>query len=50
MESKQLESACGTRADNQEAKKLLKIKKPIIPHRDYGLENAARPEAGAWYN
>jgi hypothetical protein len=50
MESKQLEPSCEARADDQEAKKLLKIKKPIIPHREYGLANAARPEAGAWYS
>jgi hypothetical protein len=50
MESKYQEGAFQLRADCQEAKKLLKIKKPIIPHREYGLANAARSEAGAWYN
>lgn len=34
---------------NQDAIDLYNIKKPLIPHRDYGLTNTARPEAGAWY-
>jgi hypothetical protein len=43
-------SSVTLQADYQEAIKVLKIKKPLIPHREYGLENTARPEANGWYN
>jgi hypothetical protein len=35
-------------ANDQEAIELFNIKKPIIPHRDYGLQ--ARPGEGTWYS